>query len=423
MRIRIGTASRVITPAAPVDLSGYAGRIQPCDGVLDDVCARCAVLEKDGRRVAIVQSDILGLDMDQVASIAASLAPDGYKPDDLLLCGTHTHSGPAVQQLWTAGTPDPSCVSRILAEIAQCVRDAGRTLTDCEVFAGSSACHLGLNRRRITPQGVEHVPNEEGERDPEVAVLQFRDTAGKAVATLFNYTCHGVIMGPESRKVSADWPGDAMRKVAAACGGLGLFLQGCCGDVNPCFRGTYPQVHEAADMVVAAVEDALKNAAPVAEGALESVSWTLALPLLPLESDEWMRKRLAEIQAKDESARDFADQRDLMLCAGVLEHPESYRRDHRDVRVGEIRLGDACIAWLPGEAFSAYSRNIKAARKLGRTMGAGYANGNIGYIPKASAYPEGGYEVTDAHRYYGRQMIGPETEKLILDAFGAQTGH
>jgi len=45
-----------------------------------------------------------------------------------------------------------------------------------------------------------------------------------------------------------------------------------------------------------------------------------------------------------------------------------------------------------------------------------YANGNIGYIPDARAYPEGGYEVDHAIRFYGDTMLAPESEKLILDS-------
>jgi hypothetical protein len=34
-------------------------------------------------------------------------------------------------------------------------------------------------------------------------------------------------------------------------------------------------------------------------------------------------------------------------------------------------------------------------------MVAGYTNGCPGYLPTESEYPLGGYEVSDAHRYYG----------------------
>ena len=47
---------------------------------------------------------------------------------------------------------------------------------------------------------------------------------------------------------------------------------------------------------------------------------------------------------------------------------------------------------------------------------AAYANGNIGYIPTARAYLEGGYEVDSAYRYYGLQMIGPESEAVVVRA-------
>src|SRR5690625_289808 len=48
----------------------------------------------------------------------------------------------------------------------------------------------------------------------------------------------------------------------------------------------------------------------------------------------------------------------------------------------------------------------------------GYTDGCPGYLPSAAEYPFGGYEVCDAHRYYG--MPGPfapgSLERLVEEA-------
>ena len=87
------------------------------------------------------------------------------------------------------------------------------------------------------------------------------------------------------------------------------------------------------------------------------------------------------------------------------------------VKVGlqAISIDGVVLATLPGEAFCEYGLAFRKMTKSS-VMPVGYANGNIGYIPTAEAYKEGGYEVNDAIKYYAVKMIAPESEQIILDA-------
>ena len=52
-----------------------------------------------------------------------------------------------------------------------------------------------------------------------------------------------------------------------------------------------------------------------------------------------------------------------------------------------------------------------------KTLVVAYANGNVGYIPTAKAFEEGGYEVEAAHKfYYGVYRFKPDVERLVTDA-------
>jgi hypothetical protein len=71
--------------------------------------------------------------------------------------------------------------------------------------------------------------------------------------------------------------------------------------------------------------------------------------------------------------------------------------------VQALKIGPLAVVALPGEIFSSLGRAIKAGSPFGapRTLVAGWANDNVGYVPDAAAYPLGGYEVDLASRYYG----------------------
>ncbi len=46
-----------------------------------------------------------------------------------------------------------------------------------------------------------------------------------------------------------------------------------------------------------------------------------------------------------------------------------------------------------------------------------YANHNeIGYVPPAAAYAEGGYEVDTAPWYYGHEPWSPKCEAILVEA-------
>ncbi|MFB9831250.1 hypothetical protein, partial [Actinoallomurus acaciae] len=69
-------------------------------------------------------------------------------------------------------------------------------------------------------------------------------------------------------------------------------------------------------------------------------------------------------------------------------------------RVTVLRWGSLRLVALPGEPFSATARDI-AGRVPGDVIVIGYSDGCPGYLPPVTEFDQGGYEVEEAHRYYG----------------------
>ena len=80
-----------------------------------------------------------------------------------------------------------------------------------------------------------------------------------------------------------------------------------------------------------------------------------------------------------------------------------------------MRIGDLALVAYPGEMFVDYQLTMDRESPFSRTFTLGYTNGCIGYVPTEDAYPEGGYEVDTAFRYYGTLMITSDCERMVKE--------
>jgi len=135
----------------------------------------------------------------------------------------------------------------------------------------------------------------------------------------------------------------------------------------------------------------------------------LSPPLLPLPDAADARRLLAEREAALEALiRQGATPDDLnparyqvqwaqMLVTRVQENrgPESVT-----VPVQVVRINDVAVVGVASELFVEAQLAIKRASPFPSTLVAAYANGCVGYIPVADAYPDGGYEVEHSYKGY-----------------------
>jgi hypothetical protein len=85
--------------------------------------------------------------------------------------------------------------------------------------------------------------------------------------------------------------------------------------------------------------------------------------------------------------------------------------------VQAMRVGDAVFLALPGEVFTEIGLAIKHRSACEGLLVSAYANDTqIGYLPTAAAFPEGGYEVDIAPRCYGLYPLSPECETILVEA-------
>ncbi|MEO3888326.1 neutral/alkaline non-lysosomal ceramidase N-terminal domain-containing protein [Nonomuraea sp. B5E05] len=405
-----GAAVADITPRPGGSLAGYAARTSASTAVHDPLLAT-AVAVSDGTTTSVVIcADLIALDPDTTRHIAGDLRErTGIPEERVAVAVTHTHAGPAVTRGGIGGVADPSYVRHARSRIVAAAEAALDAMTPAVLRRGSGTLDgVASNRRGGTLT------------DPVVPVVRLEREDGEPIATVFSYACHPVTLGPGNLQVTADWPGYARRHVESRAGGVAVFLQGCCGQLNTghtaldSLRRAEPQpgrTFEAAERIGTLVGEAALGAATAPAAGLVSVAAArVELPLgEPLPPD-----RLRELA--DEPGGIWAEWARAQL-AGT--GPAAV-----EVQVAVHRWGGVPLVFLPGEPFVEFAVELRAALGDPGLLVAGYTGGVPGYLPYPEAhYEAGGYEICEAHRAYGlRAAFTPEAGRLVMAAAMALAG-
>src|SRR5512143_3760655 len=118
--LKAGVAKVDITPPAGVKMWGYGNRKGPATGTLDPLFARVLVLEAGGKRVALVTLDFGRCFGPSSLARLRKSAEESSHVNYVLVAGTHTHSGPVIQDEYKDGPPawENTALDRINEAIA-----------------------------------------------------------------------------------------------------------------------------------------------------------------------------------------------------------------------------------------------------------------------------------------------------------------
>ncbi len=389
----LGWDRREITPDHPVPLAGFAARaaLGPASEVSSPLHLRTIALQQPGADpVVIMVADLLWWGPDNMARLHADVAQaHGLRPDQLIVQGTHTHSGPQPSD-WFAiglGVSDPAWVDVLHEQAIGAIGAALADMTEVRVDFAQDRYSLGIERRFTRSGGKERA----AELSELLSVITFRGTDGAPVATLFHHACHPTYH--HANAVSADFPGAAMTSLENESE-ISLYLQGCCGNVNPpSYRDGRFQSgsKDDIDRMGGQLADAVRALQPTAEPITASIATDRAEVDLPTEP-------CPDISTLETIAAD-----DNLMKSGwaklLLARPE--RRTGAPMRLTKLVLGDGLqLLGLSAEVTSPYANSVTAACGE-RTLTLGYCNGMLCYVASAMQQEDGGYEVEDAPYWFG----------------------
>lgn len=409
-RLRIGSAVADITPDWSLTLAGFAARTKPSEGIAQPLHVRVAVLESENddgvtARAVVAAADLLWWGSQQVPTLRQEIADIAGAPvERVLLSATHTHSGPqtATRASETVGVADPRFLDLLREQTLEATRQATTDLEPVTISRSTGTHDLGFNRRLdLNPDGAE---------DPASTVVRFTRVDG-GIKTLFvHYTCHPVIT--QEYLLSGEFCGVAMSTLEAKLGGTALYLQGCCGDINPdvarerrTVRGTNADVEREGNRLAGAVEALLSTPGTELDPVpLHAEHVEVDLPFAPQPSTD-------ELEAgKDRPGVEGEWYRAL------LAHPE-WRVPSIPLHLHRLDITGGCsLLAMDGEIVVEYGLRVRE-RSKGDILPMGYANGMTGYVPTAQQIAEGGYEAGGAIPYFFLPApFDPSVERVLNEA-------
>ena len=435
--LKAGAAALDITPPLGVPLAGaYTARYAA--GIDDPLYARAVVLEDERgaeSRVALVCCDLIAMPGDTVRVARDLVARSGaVRPDRVLIAATHTHTAPSPTGL--LGTPRADTyMDQLPLRLATVIQMAAQRLAPARAAWGAGhEAGVTFNRRyhmrdgtvRMNPRAMDpNIVRPAGPIDPEVGVLWLEREDGTPVSTVTSFSLH-YIGTDRGDHVSADYFGHWARWMQRIYGQdlVPILFNGAQGDVNgvdvhdPAPIRGHAKAHRVAGILAGETMRVVERLQPK-DGV------TLDAAVAPVS---FQRKRITpedlEIAARLLALPEDAPPGDLRRAAGLSDSgpfswvvgqplpPNALRLWAQECRylaampetleteVQVIRVGDAAVVSLPGEAFVELGLAIKRQSPLrpdgdppGVTLIAVLANDYVGYIGTRKAISEeGSYE-------------------------------
>lgn len=409
--LRYAATTVDVTPPTPVPLAGYAARApRPATGTHDRLTASLLWLSGvvDESSVCWVAVDALGLDTETTGRIRASVADRiGIDADAVLVCSSHTHSGPAT---WCRRSPslDPAAIDRLVTDIC---RGAAR-LPAIRTTVTAGWCTVpdgGVGGNRYA---------SDGPHDRSLGVLALRDAEQAVVTVLFDYACHPTVLGHANLAVSADYPAATRRVVRAALEAttgvetppVVVFLQGAAGDASTRFTrraATFAEADRHGAILAGALLRGVLTTEPVPLLGTDPivVRGTCTVPTRRLPTAAAVRRTVAAAEAawakvapastangdvESPAVRIARTRREGAQALAALR--EAALPPTLDLPITVVAVGDVAWAHLPVEPFTCFGHQIRAASPFGQTRTVGYTDGYFGYLADEAAHQAGHYE-------------------------------
>lgn len=453
--LRVGIAEADITPPVGFPIAGYYHE-RLADGTIDPLKAKAIVFRDANTQAALVVCDLIGIatDLSQAVRKQAS-EKTGIPATNIVISATHSHTAPDYMKelylrLGKEGQEPlrAAYIDKLISGPVEAIVKAHAAAKPAVLECGSATqvTPVSFNRRSVMRDGSvktwqshdnPEVVRAAGPIDPEIALLNVRDEAGKSLGILSNFALHLDTVG--GLKWSADYPFFIEQTLRKAAGSevVSIFGTGCCGDIN--HANPRSKIRNKADFIGNSIGESIQKQF----GQLKRLERTdlvvksrvVKLPLQDATKDEVAHSIKILDAANRKEKVEFLDHVTAYkkLILDQLRHREPHANTAAHITWGLSRSlagvgetlpvdvtvmalgGDVAIVCLPGEVFVELGLAIKQGSPFRTTLVIELSNSVESiYVPHRAAYAGGSYEVTNSNLQPGAGEMLVETALSLL---------
>jgi hypothetical protein len=387
-------AKRLITPDPLLPVTGGMGPSNPVTGKKGDLFAKALVVRSGAEALAIVSVDSLGFP--SVLGDRARALVKGVAADRILIGATHTHSAPdsyALPDGQGGHTGSLPYMQFVAEQIAAAVNDAVGKLAPAELRVASGEAKGKIAYNYYAPDLY----------DRRVGIIQVRAAAGAPIATLVNYAIHPEVLGSKVGLLSPDMVGPLCDQVEASFGGIALFMNGAQGG-----------------MITADNRDLQKSRDPLRAYWNDDRTWSECERIGGLLASESLRiigpatwQPRPELAVRSARVRFRVESDDMwqVVTNSPLKYPHRASDRTVETQVNWVRLGNAEVLTIPGEALPNIGFFLKRKMKAEHKFLFGLTNDAFGYM-----LTQVDFDSFPAYRYISRVSLGEMTGEVYIRA-------
>ncbi|MDA8823398.1 hypothetical protein N9N41_02790 [Opitutales bacterium] len=440
--LKVGAACLDVSPT----VTPFQLRSGKSSFVHDPLHVRAVAFECGEGRAVICLIDAIGIGR-EMSDIAKSRAAEktGWNPEDMLICATHTHTAPKGGE----GMPGREAYEKLKYEkLEEAIVQAIQSMEPARVgFSSEDEPSEVRNRRWFLQPGTmppnplgqqdkvktnanrNHLVKAAGPIDPEICVIDVRNSRNKPLALIANYALHYVggvpkridDQGREIGMASADYFGEFSRIMPYRIGGsnpsadfVAMMTNGASGDINNLVftgsrapRSPFEQIRIVASKTADAAWRAVKKieayeTKPIIATRQREVN-------LPYREPNEREIKLAEdLLQRTRKERDAINTRTTSVATRVIEYANPEHPRTEPVLIQAFRIGEQAIVSMPFEVLVEIGLELKKKSPFERTLLISLANGGYGYLPPPNQHKLGGYET-----WLGTSRFQPQSSEIL----------
>lgn len=436
--MRFGFARTDITPRLGVQMLGYGPYLNRCArAVRDPLYARVMAVSDGNDTLIMVSLELCGTSAELSQAIRQRVqAATGVAPDHICVHSIHTHSGPAAYPTLGWSEMDPPYLELLPHRVAAACAEAVANLRPAELRRATVPCvGIGYDREKLPrPEPAECLregwePESPETTDTTAEVLTVWDDGGlRGFVTYFS--CHPVVGSGDSSYVHGDFVGVATGQLEREHpGSVGLFLQGCHGNINTCAvhydeAGSLRALDILASRYARQVRPGMTAGEALVDGTLAAITRSCALPLDPVPEEE-LRAQLAEreaiLAAPGASDGDHEVRMATVYAAALRRELERLASGGPAIDRAELqgfRIGPLVLVGAPFELMHRYKRSVQAACPE-PTLVLSLCNGALGYAPEVECFSPDNYAARMVPYLLGMTPFSSDIEAALVEALTA----